>query len=267
MSTSRPDDSQWRDAINQRMHEASAVLGHIESDDPYPVEPASDLAGDRDQVPDLWVDTLATRRLKVAVDYLAGVRDLVNNGTHFHPPFALLRSVMESSATAVWLLEPELRKTRLERLVGWHIDDTNNKKSVQAMLPESFRDPFDHEPGIKKMVAAVGSPRKKCKFPDYTNVMRGIDDFPKDSASMLLAWRVCSGMSHGTDWAALSLLPQSNRQQIGPTLHRAEITPNYQVVASLTGTAVRTIERAHCYFEIRRTARPHSIRMERRLQR
>ncbi|WP_280373891.1 hypothetical protein [Nocardia wallacei] len=146
-----------------------------------------------------------------------------------------------------------------------HIDDINNKKAVHAMLPEQYRDPFDHEPGITKMIADVGSPRKKCKFPDYTSVIRRIDDFPNDGASMVLAWRLCSGMSHGTDWAALSLIPQTNRQQIGPTLHRAEITPNYQIVSSLTGTAVRTIERAHCLFEIRRTTRPHSIRMQQRV--
>ncbi len=114
MLTDRPDGSQWREEIFRRMNAAAAVLHNIESHDPYPVEPASDLAGDRDQVPDLWVDTLATRRLKVAVDYLAGIRDLVNTGTHFHAPYALLRAVLESSATAVWLLDPEERKTRLE---------------------------------------------------------------------------------------------------------------------------------------------------------
>ncbi|WP_235624359.1 hypothetical protein, partial [Mycobacteroides abscessus] len=245
-----PADHHWRREIIDRMSKAGSVLDRIESNAPYPVEPESDLAGDRDQVPDLWVDTLAVRRLKVAVDFLAGVRDLVIGGTHMYAPFPLLRASLESSATAVWLLEPEDRATRLQRLVGLHIDDTNNKKAVQFMMPEELRDPFDHEPGIKQMVTDSGSPRGKCKFPDYTSVLKSVDDLPREGKSMLLAWRVCSGFSHGLSWATTGLMPQSNREQIGPTLHRAETSPNYQLVSSLVGTAVRTVERADCLFRL-----------------
>jgi hypothetical protein len=60
-------------------------------------------------------------------------------------------------------------------------------------------------------------------------------------------------------WATTGLIPQSNREQIGPTLHRFEPSPNYQLVATLVNTAVRTIERANCLFEVRRSDRPHDI--------
>ncbi|WP_430332747.1 hypothetical protein [Rhodococcus sp. ACT016] len=260
--TAESDDVRWREKIIERMNQAAKVLDLIESNDPYPVEQDSDLAGDRAQVPDVWVDTLATRRLKVAVDYLAGVRDLVISGTHFYAPFALLRAALESAATAVWLLEPDDRKTRLERLVGLHIDDCSNKKSIQAMLPEDLRDPFDHEPGIKQMVTDSGSPRRKCKFPDYTSVMKAIDDFAGDGGSVYLSWKVCSGFSHGSTWATVGLIPQTNRVQVGPTVHRAEVSPSYQLVLGQVGTAIRTIERAHCLFQVRRTSRPHSITYE-----
>jgi hypothetical protein len=257
-----PDHDHWRTEALSRMNRAGAVLDRIDSDDPYPIEDRSDLAGDREQIPDLWLDTVATRRLKVAVDYLAGVRDLVSGGLHYYAPFPLLRAVLESAATAVWLLESDERPVRLRRLVGLHIDDTNNKKSVQFMLPEQYRDPFDHEPGIKKMIQESGSPRGKCKFPDYTAVFKTIDDLPGEGASMLLAWRVCSGFSHGLTWATTGLIQQTNRAQVGPTLHRFDGTPNYQLVATMVRTAVRTIELADCYFQVRRTARPHDITFE-----
>jgi hypothetical protein len=259
ISDPAPDDDHWRREALERMNRAVDVLNRIESNDPYPVEPESDLAGDRAQIPDLWVDTLATRRLKVAVDYLAGIRELMNAGRHYYAPFALLRASLESSAAAVWLLKPDDRKIRLQRLVGMHIDDSNNKKAVQSMLPREFRDQFDHEPGIKRMVTASGSQRKKCKFPDYTPLLKEIDDLPGRGASLLLAWRVCSGFAHGLSWATTGLIPQSNREQIGPTLHRFEPSPNYQLVATLVNTAVRTIERANCLFEVRRSDRPHDI--------
>lgn len=254
-----PDEMRWRRDILERMDRASEVLDRIESNEPYFVEPKSDLAGDREQIPDIWVDTIATRRLKIAVDYLAGVRDLVVSGTHLYAPFPLLRAVLESTATSVWLLEPDDRKVRLQRLIGLHIDDTNNKKAVQYMLPEEFRDDFDHEPGIRRMVTASGSPRGKCKFPDYTSVIRAVDDLPGEGASMLLAWRVCSGFSHGLSWATAGLMPQSNHEMIGPTLRRVETSPNYQLVSTVARTAVRTIERADCLFAVRRTMRPHTI--------
>jgi len=244
------------------MDRAADILDRIESDEPYPVEERSDLAGDRDQVPDLWLDTVATRRLKVAVDYLAGVRDLMTVGLHYYAPFPLLRAVLESAATAVWLLESDERSVRLRRLVGLHIDDTNNKKSVQFMVPEQYRDPFDHEPGIRKMIQESGSPRGKCKFPDYTAVFKAIDYLPGEGASMLLAWRVCSGLSHGLTWATTGLIPQTNRAQVGPTLHRFAGAPNYQLVATMVRTAVRAIELADCYFQVRRTTRPHDITFE-----
>jgi hypothetical protein len=63
--------------------------------------------------------------------------------------------------------------------------------------------------------------------------------------------------SHGD--TASQWLEQSNREQIGPTLHRAETSPNYQLTSTIVRTAVRSIERADCLFEVRRTARPHEI--------
>lgn len=255
-----PDDDHWRSEIVERMNKAGCALERIESDDPYPVEPGSDLAGDREQVPDIFTDTLATRRLKVAVDNLAGLRELVNNGVHFYAPFTLLRAVIESASVAVWLLEPADRKTRLQRVIGAHIEDTNTKKAPQAMIPEEFRDTFDHNPGIKRMVADSGSPRGKCKMPDMTSMLREIEDLPGDPGSLLLAWRVASGVAHGLSWATVGLLPGTNREQIGPTLHRFEAAPNYQLVSNLTSTAVRTIERAHCWFEVRRTVELQGMR-------
>lgn len=263
-----PDDDHWRRQILERMGRAESVLDRIEShDDPYPVEPLSDLAGDRDQVPDLFADTLATRRLKVAVDYLAGVRDLVSGGTHFYAPFALLRAVIESAAAVVWLLEPDDRITRLQRLIGMHIHDTNNAKAAEFMVPEELREKpesdgedSDRDAGIKQMVVDSGSPRGKCKFPDYTPLLKGIDDLAGEPASLLLAWRVASGFSHGLSWATVGLMPTLSSERIGPTLHRAETSSNYRLVSNLSGTAVRTIERAHLWFEIRRTVEYQSYR-------
>lgn len=237
------------------------MLHRIESNDPYPVEVGSDLDGDRAQLPDLFVDTIAARRLKVAVDYAAGLRELLNTGTHYYAPFALLRASLESSAVAVWLLDSDDRKTRLQRLIGLHIDDTNNKKAFQFMLPANYRDSFDHEPGIKKMIIDSSSPRGKCKFPDYTTLLKNIDDLPDEGGSLLLAWRVCSGFSHGLSWATTGLIPQTNKVQIGPTLHSFESSPNYQLVSIFAATVTRTIERADCLFEVRRVKRPHSIKV------
>lgn len=64
------------------MDRAVAILDQIESNEPYPIEYRSDLDGDREKIPNLWLDTIATRRLKVAVDHLEVLRDLVTGGVH-----------------------------------------------------------------------------------------------------------------------------------------------------------------------------------------
>lgn len=138
------------------MDRAAAILDQIESNEPCPIEYRSDLDGDREMIPDLWLDTIATRRLKVAVDYLAGVRDLVTGGVHYDAPFPLLRAVLESAVAAIWLLESDERSTRLKRLVGLHIDDTNNKKSVQFMVPEEYAGP----PVLSTICLVVDRPRR-----------------------------------------------------------------------------------------------------------
>jgi hypothetical protein len=174
------------------MNRAVDVLNRIESNDPYPVEPDSDLAGDRAQIPELWVDPRHP-----ATQGGSGLPGRYTRTDERRP--ALLRAVRAlarlagEQCAAVWLLEPDDRKIRLQRLVGMHIDDSNNKKAVQSMLPEELRDPYDHEPGIKRMVTASRSPRRKCKFPDYTSLLKEIDNLPGQGASLLLAWRVCSG--------------------------------------------------------------------------
>jgi hypothetical protein len=141
-----------------------------------------------------------------------------------------------------------------------HTDDINNKKAVQFMLPEEFRHDFDQEAGVKRMVTDSGSPLGKCKLPDYTSVMRAVDDLPGEGASML-SWRGghVSVFPMASAGPTTGLRPQSNREQIRPTLHRVETFPNYGLVSMIVGTAVRTIERADCLFGVRRTARPHTI--------
>ncbi len=46
-----PEDDHWRTEALTRMERSGAVLDRIESNEPYPVEDNSDLAGDREQIP------------------------------------------------------------------------------------------------------------------------------------------------------------------------------------------------------------------------
>lgn len=248
-----------REQIMARMNRAAPFIHLIESGDAFEVESGSDLAEDRVRNPLLWVDSVASRRLKVAVDDLTGVRDLVANGTHMHAPFALLRAVVESAAVAVWLLEPDDQITRLKRLVGLHISDTENKKSYNALLPDELRDNYDHEPGITSMVKAIGVQRRKCRFPDYTSVVREIDDLPGESHSLFLVWKVCAGVSHGMTWSLNSTTTELSRVEVAEGAYIAHREPAYGLLVSFVGTAVRTIERASVLFKIRCTARPHKI--------
>jgi Protein similar to CwfJ C-terminus 1 len=82
--------------------------------------------------------------------------------------------------------------------------------------------------------------------------------FPKDPAT--LGHTLVVPTDHLTDLWSLDAGIAAALSQIGPSLHRVQASPNYQLVATLTSTAVRTIERADCLFHVRRTTRPHRIK-------
>ena len=69
-----------------------------------------------------------------------------------------------------------------------------------------------------------------------------------------LAWRACSGMSHGKFWSFQMFAAESNRRDTGNGAIQADFKPSYHGLAIVLEVVVRTVHRADSLYDERRKA-------------
>lgn len=233
-----------------------------ESDERYGVESASDLWQDRCRLPELWVDSVVSREMAHSIDCLHGIRDLAAYGTHFFAHFVLMRAVLESSAMAVWLLQPDDQNLRLQRLLAQHDDNWRERKKVYGLTDMRSEVSYaERQAGLKRMIDHVGLSAADCRWPGYAAIIKEADDLAGTPSSVELVWRICSGVAHAKTWAVTDV---THEVAEGPTIVSGKYSariPNYRVVRLLLDNTFRTAAHADALFDVRRTARPHSMKV------
>lgn len=97
----------------------------------YPIEADSALQLDHDALPALPVATGVNRALDHSLHHLKDLQRLLRLGDlPQYVPYTLVRCAIESSATAVWLLD-ENAITRMQRRVAVELDDANEAKQAK----------------------------------------------------------------------------------------------------------------------------------------
>jgi hypothetical protein len=220
----------------------------------YDIEPGSDLDLDHQRMKGLLVGHSVERSLHHSLDCLWGLNQLlVVNGPQHYAPYVLIRGALESAATAVWLLTPEDRTARLQRRVALEVD--NSKEASRAMSAAGRADEDrteQHKSGMNTLLRDAGLILKNCQWKGYSAVVREIDTAPASRQSVELAWRACSGMSHGKLWSFQVFAAESNRRITDDGSLQAEFSPSYHGLASVLDVAVQTVHRADVLFDERR---------------
>jgi hypothetical protein len=252
----------WRIEVDALIRRYGYLFEKYERDERYAVESASDLWQDRDRLPDLWVDSVASRAVAHSIDCLHGIRDLAAYGTHFYAHFVLMRAVLESSAMAVWLLQPDDQNLRLQRLLAQHDDNWRERTKVYGLTDIPSEVPYAAgQAGLKRMIDHVGLSAADCRWPGYTAIIKETDDLVGTPSSVELVWRICSGVAHAKTWAVVDV---THEVAEGPTIVSGKYSariPNYQMVKLLLDNTFRTVAHADALFDVRRTARPHSMKV------
>lgn len=258
----RQHNDVWRAAVQELIDHHVYLFDKSEQETPYPVELSSDLQSDRDRLPDIWVDSVVNRAIAHSIDCLYGIRDLTETGSHFYAHFVLIRAVFESSALAVWLLEPDDQNVRLQRLLAQHADTWREHKNAYDLTDIVMGDLYaEREAGLGKMIQDAGLQVGDCKWPGYTKIIKLVDDSRRTPSSLELAWRLCSGVAHGKTWAIKDVTTEVVKGAEIVSGHYSGRLPNYQMVKRMLGIAFRTLTHADSLFEIRRIGRPHSIQL------
>lgn len=255
--TTSPTQEAVDDAGRRTTSRLLRLLGPIEdkrTNAGYTIHPHSSLALDHERMPGLQVGHSVDRALHHSLDCLWGLDQLLKKtGPQHYAPYLLIRGALESAATAVWLLNPDERTTRLQRRVAIEVDNT--KEASKAIAAAGRDDDLDSwESGMNALLDEAGLTLKNCQWKGYGAVVREIDDAPKTVKSTELAWRACSGMSHGKFWSFQMFAAESNRREASDGAFQADFAPSYHGLAIVLDVVVRTVHRADSLYDQRRKA-------------
>ena len=225
-------------------------------------EPGSDLSVDEARLPDVWATTVVHRSLLHTVECLRAAGEQIMSEAWMHTPFVLMRGAYESAALAVWLLEPESADVRLGRLIAQHKASWKYSQTAYSGTPLDDKGLHDARLAYAaKMIEIAGVDPSECKLPGFEKLIKDVDDFPGEERSYLTAWRVCSGVSHAKTWALDTVTTEVDRKHISGHVGLSARMPDLELAFRFLCVGRRTVERACIWRDIRRTARPHSIRM------
>lgn len=187
-------------------------------------------------------------------------------GTLPHGGYSLLRSTLESAGEVLWILDSDLRKTRLRRLMMSAADEVINasryfksrgidRTEEMAAKAEQYK---AYSSGLGQCwspfkVTTDGGLASKVSVSNFLNEIRHRNQMPADNfPSWESTWRACSGAAHGQMWAILML---SEREDIGQrNADNSQTAHLYASYQRLAFTLVSTVELVACaylrYFEL-----------------
>lgn len=164
---------------------------------------------------------------------------------------------MENAALAVWLLGPDDRKTRLTRQLHLTYEDMNQDSAAYGLLATApARQPsgevrkreilnlarsLDLDPG------AVGG-----KFGYERIVRRAAEHTNITSDTAAYVWRLCSGYSHGRQWASLQALNREVKDSGVEGIATVRFTTSVEQVMLLASYVVVLNNKALSLYEQRR---------------
>lgn len=170
--------------------------------------------------------------------------------------FTLARSVVECSATAIWVLQPADRKSRVvRRLQIGHNELTHETELVKQMATSfdassgqaAVRDDSSNRKQANRELRSIAAANAiavseyENRFPGWSRVVDAAGQHLDDPGALLAIWRICSGMSHPSLSRGLNLLTFNERMAQGNVLRGTlSVKPSNVVgVLSVTYLSVR----------------------------
>ncbi|MCV7143549.1 hypothetical protein [Mycolicibacterium fortuitum] len=256
-----PMDSDATDAgIRIELARVLAIVEVVNEKPDHHAEPDSDLAADETRFPDIWTATVARRGIVYAAENIEAACLLMLNGDWTAPQYALLRAAYESAGAATWLLQPDDIDTRLARLLWQHRESW--RYSTKAYDGTSLdHDGEERQRWTDKAATRLGIDLRAGRSGGFENLIEEIDDLPGQPESLLTAWRLCSGVSHGKTWALNEVTTEIGSFDIYEHGRISQRVPDRGLFLTDLSVARRAVQQARGWYRIRTTARPHSMSM------
>lgn len=221
-------------------------LGHI--------DPGSALARDDRDLDGFWVSGVANTSIGACLDHVVTLRDLVvreKATITTGAPWTLLRAAVESCSVAVWVMAPNLRRSRRTRALRvWHYDYT------QRYLWENDRGVPPRPDGktgatraseVLALATSLGIDpvtRVSTDLNYADTVAAGAAAVGWNRTEARASWREASAFAHGRFWPQLALTSPTSAESIpggygvSMTLNEAHLKPLVRLAHDLLNGAL-----------------------------
>jgi hypothetical protein len=239
------------------------VVDRLRSQLPRSPDPTSSLARDDVETDPYQLSHLVNMKIGIALDQMHALDNLVIKAEALHPfaMFPLIRSAIENAATALWLLQPGnrtervTRRWRLAKMESTYIE--NFHRSTGGSLAKG-RTAVERLARYKELAARGGITGNLLKATS-TDILQEVDAELKSGLSIEAAWQICSGVTHGQQWAVLTLLDIELQPTLRSDLHGAMVTAGVQQVLWGAGCTYKVLDSAvNLYANRSRAPRLHN---------
>ncbi|MCP1428209.1 hypothetical protein J3D45_000707 [Microbacterium foliorum] len=195
-------------------------------------------------------------QLQLAAEHLVALDHLIQgHGLPNYAGYVLIRAALETSATAYWLLQPNVSNRRVLhalRMAFW-----NQRDSAEFAAAAGHRGTaWDEERRayldlLRSKVKGLHQSSLDVPRLSHTDMLTAVGRKLKISQqpSTLLAWRLCSSLAHGNSAAAVMALQHRQINAGEANVHSA--TSSWALVSALVRTALATFDGALAQFEQR----------------
>jgi hypothetical protein len=256
-------DTMTPEQYQERLLELFAKADHVQAvlDDPqrerFAVQPGSALYGDDLRSTPYHVSHDVNRLLGVGFQHVHALGCLIRSGA-LHPsaPFTLARAAIETGAMAYWVLEPAARSDRILRrlqLARKDIMDGDSAATGAGIPVNRTRDVRLTE--LEDLADSVCGTRTIPGL-NPSAIVEQVEAqlAPDQRMHQLLAWKVCSGFTHGRLWPETSLLKQEVIQTDGDVV-RLRLTNDLSRVLWVATAGWRVLNAATRLYDRRNQAR------------
>lgn len=164
----------------------------------------------------LWLDDRVTRPYQsshainylilTAIDHLHCLKTAMQDAEsqHIFAPFTLMRSAIEAASTALWLLNPNDRKTRVTRSLKLEYNNmTMLGRAYETMGVDAAETTTARLALLRSAIerAGIRSDVIMGSYPAVQNIIKNATQEAGLSPVILAAWQLSSGSAHGKTWA------------------------------------------------------------------
>lgn len=199
------DDQSIRDKWVELAKIVNRLVQRVADPEDFAIVRSSSLAGDDRESHPFEISHAIRHLINASVDQLDGIKVLLVDAEteHLAVGSTLARAALENTATALWILGPRSRDTRIERVLRWHARNYHHDKSTVGHL---VGDAPDRHLDMVRAVARTRGLSVGAITSGYrtTTPIKGSSEFTTIDANFL--WSVASGFAHGRPWAYQGLL-------------------------------------------------------------